>query len=216
MFKIYEPSWWLRIIDILNNFMNSHGILNYFVPITAEIFVFLFPIVLIILYVIWIIKEEKSFKESALRIFWCAILTTVVNVCIQFFFNKARPLAVWMWWEEIVEWIDKFLPSSSFPSDHACMSMGFAMWLLLRWIKKKNNLYIWMWIIFLMFSLIMSVSRVIVGEHWPTDILWGFAVWIIVTLILNSKSVYKILNKILIDPLIRFQCRLFNKFKNNN
>lgn len=211
MFEIYEPDWWLKIIEYLNNFMDSHWILQYFVPITAEIFVFFFPIVLIVLYVIWIVRENESFKKSSLWTFWCAILTIMINICIKSFFHKERPLEIWVWWDQIIDWVDSLLPNSCFPSDHAAMSMWFAMWLLLRWINKKDKLYIWMWILFLVFSLIMSISRVIVWEHWPSDILWWLAVWIIVTLILNSKNVYKILNKFLIDPLIRFQCRLFKK-----
>ena len=35
------------------------------------------------MYIIWLITKKKSRKESALRVFRCAILTTVVNVCVQ-------------------------------------------------------------------------------------------------------------------------------------
>jgi membrane-associated phospholipid phosphatase len=79
------------------------------------------------------------------------------------------------------------------------------MWLLIRWIKNKDKKYIWLWIAFLIFSLIMWFSRIMVWVHRPTDIIWGFLIGIIIPLILSRNCVYKILKKILIDPLIKLQ-----------
>ena len=185
--------------------MKYHDFLLNIVPITADVFVFLFPILLIVIYVIWLIKKNDKPKESALWIFRTAIFTSTVNICTQFFFNKSRP-SVLLFGEENTETIlHKFLPNSSFPSDHAAMSMWFAMWILIRWIKNKDKKYIWLWIVFLIFSLIMWFSRVMVWVHRPTDIIWGFLIWIIVPLILSRNCIYKLLKKILIDPLIKLQ-----------
>lgn len=205
MFPLQEPSRWINLITSLNEYMKYHDLLLKIIPITADVFVFLFPIVLIIIYIIWIIKQNDKIKESALRIFRSAIITSIINICTQFFFSKSRPSVLLFGQEESETILHKFLPSSSFPSDHAAMSMWFAMWLLIRWIKQKDKKYTWLWIIFLLFSLIMWFSRIMVWVHRPTDIIGWFLIGIIVPLILSSNWIYKLLKKILINPLIKFQ-----------
>ena len=200
-----EPLWWKNIVQSLNTYMNWSEILSSLIPITADIFVFLFPILLIVIYFAWVIQKRNNIKESALWVFWSAILTSVVNVLIQLFFQKSRPTLELFWYEETETILHKFLPNSSFPSDHAAMSMWFALGLLIRWIRNKDKTYIRLWIIFLIFAIITGFSRIMVWVHRPTDILWWFAVWIIVPLVLSLWPVYNLLKKILIDPLIKFQ-----------
>lgn len=204
-FALQEPLRWISLVSSLHEYMNYSDLLLKVIPITADIFVFLFPILLIAIYIIWLIKKNDTKKECALRIFWSAILTSATNIFVQFFFEKERP-SILLFWDSGSETIlHKFLPNSSFPSDHAAMSMWFAMWLLIRWIKNKDKKYIWLWIAFLIFSLIMWFSRIMVWVHRPTDIIWGFLIGIIIPLILSRNCVYKILKKILIDPLIKLQ-----------
>lgn len=211
MFPLQEPSRWINLVVSLNEYMKYHNFLLKVIPITADIFVFLFPILLVTLYIIWLCKKSDKIKESALRVFWSAIITSIINICIQFFFTKSRPTMMLFWHEEETM-LHKFLPNSSFPSDHAAMSMWFAMWLLIRWIRQKDKNYILIGIVFLIFSLIMGFSRIMVWVHRPTDILWGFAVWIIVPLILSSNRIYRLLKKILITPIISFQKRIRKLF----
>jgi len=212
MFPLQEPSRWINVITSLNEYMKYHDFLLKVIPITADIFVFLFPILLIIIYIIWLFKNNDKIKESALRVFWSAIITSIINICTQFFFDKSRPSVLLFDQEETETILHKFLPNSSFPSDHAAMSMWFAMWLLIRWIKQKDKKYTWLWIIFLIFALIMWISRIMVWVHRPTDIIWWFAIWIIVPLILSSNWIYKLLKKILITPIISLQKRIRKLF----
>jgi len=208
---LQEPSRWINLVVSLNEYMKYHNFLYQTAPITADIFVFLFPILLIVLYVVWLRKNSDKIKESALRVFWSAIITSVINICIQFFFTKSRPTMMLFWHEEETI-LHKFLPSSSFPSDHSAMSMWFAIWLLIRWIKTKNKTYTRLWILFLIFAVLTWFSRIMVWVHRPTDILWWFAVWIIVPIILSNSWIYKLLKKILITPLISFQKRIWKLF----
>jgi membrane-associated phospholipid phosphatase len=103
--------------------MKYHDFLLATIPVTADVFVFLFPILLIIIYLIGIVKGNDKIKESALWIFWSAIITSVINVLIQFFFEKLRPSVLLFGSNDTETILHKFLPNSSFPSDHAAMSM---------------------------------------------------------------------------------------------
>jgi len=208
---LQEPSRWINLLITLNEYMKYHNFLLKVIPITADIFVFFFPILLITLYIIGLIKKNDKIKESALWVFWSAIITSIVNICIQFFFTKSRPTMMLFWHEEETI-LHKFLPNSSFPSDHSAMSMWFAMGLLIRWIKTKNKNYTRLWIIFLLFALITWLSRIMVWVHRPTDILWWFAIGIIVPLILWNNLIYRFLKTVLITPIISFQKRIWKLF----
>ena len=208
---LQEPSRWINLLITLNEYMKYHNFLLKVIPITADIFVFFFPILLITLYIIGLIKKNDKIKESALWVFWSAIITSIVNICIQFFFTKSRPTMMLFWHEEETI-LHKFLPNSSFPSDHSAMSMWFAMGLLIRWIKTKNKNYTRLWIIFLLFALITWLSRIMVWVHRPTDILWWFAIGIIVPLILRNNLIYRFLKTVLITPIISFQKRIWKLF----
>ncbi len=203
-FALQEPLRWIKTVLLLNEYMKYHDFLLSIIPLTADIFVFLFPILLVAIYIIWLIKKNDTIKESALRVFWSAIITSIVNICIQFFFVKFRPTVLLFGHQEETI-LHKFLPNSSFPSDHSAMSMWFAMWLLLWWIKNKDKKYTRLWILFLVFAIITGFSRIMVWVHRPTDIIWWFAVWIIVPLILSNDKIYQLLKKIFINPLIMFQ-----------
>lgn len=208
---LQEPTRWVNLVVHLNDYMKYHDFLLKVIPITADIFVFLFPVLLVTLYIIWLFKNSDKIKESALRVFRSAIITSIINICIQFFFTKSRPTMMLFWHEEETM-LHKFLPNSSFPSDHAAMSMWFAMWILIRWIKTKNKTYTLLGIIFLIFALTTWFSRIMVWVHRPTDILGWFAVGIIVPLILSSNWIYKLLKKILITPIISLQKRIRKLF----
>lgn len=213
MIAMQEPMWWENMLLFLNEYMKYNDFLLWLIPLTADVFVFLYPLYLIILYIVWIYKKWNYYKESALWIFWSGILSMLFNIFLQFFFDKVRPnILLWLDYDKIETVLHKFLPESSFPSDHAAVSFGIAMWSLLWGIRNKDKKFVWIWVIFLFFGLIMWISRIIVWVHWPTDIIAGFIVWILIPIILFQKSIYRILKKILITPVINIQKFIWKLF----
>ena len=186
--------------------MKYHNFLLSTIPLTADMFVFFYPIFLIVLYVVWLKQNKNSYKESSLWIFYSWIFSIILNIIIQFICNKIRPnILLWLDYEKVETILHKFLPQSSFPSDHSAISMGIAIWTILWWIRNKDKKFIWIWIIFVIFALIMWFSRVMIWVHWPTDVIAWFVVWVLVPIILFQKNIYAILKKLLIIPLINLQ-----------
>jgi undecaprenyl-diphosphatase len=77
-----------------------------------------------------------------------------------------------------------FVPAShdpSFPSDHATAAFAIAVALLLR--HRKAGL------LALGLALAVSVSRVVVGTHYPSDVLAGAAIGAMAALILWLPSI---------------------------
>lgn len=213
MFTMQEPVWWYNLLLFLNEYMKYHNFLLISIPITADVFVFFYPVLLVILYLVGLFKNKDYYKESALSIFWSWVLSMLFNIVVQFFCDKVRPnILLWLEYEKIETILHKFLPQSSFPSDHAAMSMGIAVWIILWWTRNKDKKFIYMWIVFVLFSLITWVSRVMVGVHRPTDIIAWSIIWILIPVILFQKNIYKFFKKILIIPLINLQKTIWKLF----
>lgn len=213
MFTMQEPVWWYNLLLFLNEYMKYHNFLLISIPITADVFVFFYPVLLVILYLVGLFKNKDYYKESALWIFWSWVLSMLFNIVVQFFCDKVRPnILLWLEYEKIETILHKFLPQSSFPSDHAAMSMGIAVWIILWWTRNKDKKFIYIWIVFVLFSLVTWVSRVMVGVHRPTDIIAWSIIWILIPVILFQKNIYKFFKKILIIPLINLQKTIWKLF----
>lgn len=197
MIKLIEPTRWVTLVQNLNTAMIESSILSYRVPILADIFVFSYPIYLLGLYGWWWIKKDILPKVSAIIIWANVAITVIINISIQFFIDKARPnIVLWLIDQKQETILHKFLPSSSFPSDHAAVSMSIAVASILRWILHKDTKYIWFWSIGIIFSGIMCSSRIMTAVHRPTDIIAGMCVGIIVPLLLILPRPHKQWQKI--------------------
>ena len=151
----------------------------------ADFFVFLFPILLVVLYVIGIRKKSRPLKIYALYVFLAACVAALLNIVIQAFVTKARPESVLTGADNLLL---KHLPTMSFPSDHAAVSMAIAIalicatiYVIVKYSQKSEQvfknflhnrkIFVTIGVLFLLASIVMSIARVAVGVHWPTDIL---------------------------------------------
>lgn len=197
MLKLIEPNRWIILLKNLNWWMNASQNLIYLMPKLADVFVFAYPVFLLWLYVMWWIKKNIYYKRASMFIFMWTFFSVCLNIFVQFFVDKVRPnIVLWLVDEKTETILHKFLPTSSFPSDHAAVSMWFAVATLFRWIKNKDRKFIWFWILFVIFSLIMCFARISIAVHWPTDIIWWFVVWILTITILSNRKIFKFFDKI--------------------
>ena len=99
---------------------------------------------------------------GALFIGFSVLMSTIVNTLIQYVFVKVRPHIVLGLIDNKTEsLLHKYLPSSSFPSDHATVSMSIAMATLLWGICKKDRRFVWLSIPLFVFSLTMCFCRIV-------------------------------------------------------
>lgn len=205
---LQEPKWWENILSFLNDFANSHYYISKAIPLTADIFVFIYPIFLVWIYLYWIYKKNIEYKIWALYVFFSWFISVLLNLFIQYFVDKQRP-------EQSVlsktNLILSHIPDKPFPSDHAAISAWIAMSTFIWWIKTKNCFLKLLWIIFWIFCLVMSLSRVAAGVHWFTDILVGILIWIIVSLLLYQKDIFKFCEKNIYKKLVSLQVYIFTK-----
>lgn len=187
--NLIEPTRGVHLVIYLHTMMINSPLLTKIVPILADVFVFSYPVYLGILYILWRTKKNLNFKIASITIFVSVAASIFSNLIIQYFFHKQRPDVVLDLASKKVETLlHKFLPASSFPSDHACVSMSIAMATLYRGIAYKKKWYIYISILLVLFSFTMGLGRMMTAVHRPTDIIGGMLVGIAIpALILFTK-----------------------------
>lgn len=176
-------SYTMQEINIfLFQFFNQFASLPFFgtiIPILADLPIFFLPAFLLWswIYIRYKDNNDTNKKHSLLFIFYAAIVAIIISLIIQQFVDIDRP-------ETAVAGAGKLLlehiPDASFPSDHASVSVAFLMALFFTGYKKV------FWA-FLPWVIIMNISRIIAGVHWPFDIIAGSVVWIVAAYIATKE-----------------------------
>lgn len=211
MFKILmtEPRRGYEVLLRIVELGERYPRLGNFYPIGADIFVFVYPIFLTLLYLYGIWKKKLGMKKQALFIFFACFFSVLVNILSQQFFNKQRPIyEFWIWNLDQETLLHQFLPATSFPSDHAVVTFSIAMatWLMAH---KYHNKKLKIWSMFLfIFALITGICRIGTTVHWTTDILAGTIMGILVPIVLMFPIIFKTIEKGLLLPIIRFEERI--------
>jgi membrane-associated phospholipid phosphatase len=145
--------------------------------------------------IIFIVLHFKSEVKSAIAIRYAKVVVTVALfgyvICIQgvkYFWGRVRFRELDAAFSLFTPW---YLPqgitgSDSFPSGHA--AMGFILLpLIIFLMNKKEWLKISVLILIIIWAVSLALSRVAIGAHFASDVLFG-AFFIIMTFILFNKN----------------------------
>ncbi len=159
----------LKLFYLFNNLAEQSRIFDTLVVFLAEYFqYFLIAIFLILLFFSRYAKREK------LRLFWVTVISIIVarlgvTEFIRFFYQRPRPFVTYQ--------VHRLLSENewSFPSGHS--AFFFAMATAIYLYNKKWGIG------FFLAAVLMNISRIIAGVHYPSDILGGAVVGIAVAYI---------------------------------
>ena len=202
---LIEPSWCMNILDWWVDIQSKYEWIVNLAPIFADVFVIAYPIFLFIVYLYGIIKKKSIVKQWAFYVFFVTLIAVLINIWIQTFFYKERPIVALNHVEVEETLLHDILPTSSFPSDHAVVSMTFAIATLLRWLYNRRKFFTWSGIIFIVISLIMTLCRILTLVHRPSDILAWLWFWILIPLVLMIRPFRYTILRYLVNPIIRFE-----------
>jgi len=211
MIELVEPQILQNFLFFLSDFVQNNNFLYWIMPKLADVFVFTYPIFLVWIYVVGIVQKNKEYKKYAVFIFLTVFFTIFTNILFQLFFEKPRPIYMIQWFDS-QSILHAFLPPTSFPSDHAVVSISIS--LITIFIGQKHNLYLLrrIWFLFLIFAFLMWFARIAIWVHRITDIIWWFLVAILCFLILISFSKIKNILKKISDFLISVEEKILYFF----
>lgn len=155
-----------QIFFFLNNLAGKSPVLDNLIVFLASYLAY----VLISVFLIFLLVIEHSNREK-IEIFLITIISAVVarfgiTELIRFFYHRPRPFLTLQ--------VHQLLPETSwsFPSGHA--TFFFAMSTAIYLHNKKWGIG------FFIATIVMTVSRVIAGIHYPSDIIGGAIIGIAV------------------------------------
>jgi len=163
----------INIFNGVNSLAGRYPILDSLAIFFAKRFDYL----LFFLIVLFLLKNFKKYYSVIAKMILAGILARLVFVeVIRLFIEKSRPFV-----ENKVNLIFNYPNTLSFPSGHASFYFAMSTVVLLYYKKAHPRPKFW-WgagLLFFIISFLISLSRVFVGIHWPSDILGGAVVGVI-------------------------------------
>ena len=154
------------IFLMLNTVVGNYGVVDQAIVFFAVYLAFVLPIAFLVL----LYRESSSFREKiwlAGGVFFSALFTKyAVEEFIRLFYHRPRPFLTYDIQSLFTE------NSYSFPSGHASFFFAFSFAIYLY--NKKWGIW------FLIASLLMTIARVMAGVHYPSDILGGMILGVVV------------------------------------
>jgi undecaprenyl-diphosphatase len=151
------------VFEKINSLAGKYPVLDAMAIFFAKYFDYF----LIFIVFLFLLKNFKKYWRPVVKTVSAGVLARLgFTEIIRFFYKRPRPFV-----ENKVNLLFNYSSSSSFPSGHA--AFYFAVSIIIYSYNKKAGY------LFFIASFLISLSRVFVGIHWPSDILGGAIVGII-------------------------------------
>jgi membrane-associated phospholipid phosphatase len=176
-------AWGIDLIRIIQG-IQSPGLTAFMNIITSLGTEYVYIVIVVLIF--WCRDEKKGFSLGLL-----IIVTAWINAVLKVLFNQPRPYS-----DEMIAFNLEpvlalaFEPTRAFPSGHAQMSMTFwiaiASWLSFQLAEGRKKIRPIIWSAAILIILLIGFSRLYLGVHFPTDILGG---WIMALIVLGLFSI---------------------------
>ncbi|MCL5115649.1 MAG: phosphatase PAP2 family protein [Firmicutes bacterium] len=164
----FDQHWEL----IVNGWTRYSPLLNHVGIVLAKYAPEIWAVIFLLMW-FWPPMKQNRARRAVVYAVVAGVLALVINVVLSHSFPyRPRPF---VFEPHLVHQLLAHKRDSSFPSDHAAGSFGFAVGLFFAGVSDG----IWA----LVLAAAVAVARVFVGLHWPTDVLAGAAVGIVAGLI---------------------------------
>ncbi|MDD2934866.1 MAG: phosphatase PAP2 family protein [Candidatus Pacebacteria bacterium] len=155
-----------EIFYFLNNLAGKNETIDFLVLFFAQYLPYILVGIFVVFYFYRFYKsnfDKKIIKEFFI-ISFSAVLIWFVSQIINFFYYSPRPFIAL----DNINVLFEHGNGDSFPSGHTTFFTTLA---LMSYLYTKK----WFATVLLIGAVLIGVARVIVGVHWPLDILGGFA-----------------------------------------
>lgn len=174
-----------QIFSWFNSLAGTSQVLDFILKIISVYTIYLVPILFL---AFWFIYRNEKTQKFLLEICITSIISwQVIASVIGALINRPRP-STFLGTKEIFF----HPPTYSFPSDHALFLAFLTSYLYLSGYRKMGNIALGV-------TILVSISRVVAGLHWPGDILAGWILGILLALMFFEFKKYII--KYIVNPL---------------
>lgn len=170
------------IFNAINGFANHNIILDKLMIVFSNYVPDIFMAVLAVTYIIGIVAKNEKMRVITIDTFVITILNLFLSFAIGAFWYVPRPFV-----NNKVNLLIPHTIDASFPSDHAIGTMSIAVGIN-KWNKVYGRLLI-------MLSILVGISRVFVGHHYPSDVIGGYVI-VFVTSFLYDRFLKNIVQTI--------------------
>ena len=177
------------LFNLVNQFAGRSGILDALMTGLAKYGVVMLALPLLYMW----FRGGPAAKKAALLSLLSMALALVINQVIGHIYFRPRPFAA-----HGVNLLVEKSADPSFPSDHTAFVFGIA-WLL--WLQNRRVGYV-----ALAMGVVVALSRVFIGTHYPGDVLGGALIGLGTSLLVwNLRTV--------LDPVTSFLISIARKLR---
>lgn len=178
----------IEAFRLINNLANKNKILDWIMIFFSKDVMYMFMIVIVIIFLLGIKKNNLEYRKIVISTLLITIISLMLNYAIGWIYYEDRPFVY-----NNVNLLYPHLENASFPSKHAIGTMSIALGLR-KYNKSAGR-------ILMILSIIVGLSRVYVGHHYPLDVIGAYIIAFGVNYSYNLKlrirveNLYEIIEK---------------------
>lgn len=176
-------NFWNDIFNSINGLAGKNHLLDSIMLFSSKRLPYILFATVIVVYLIGIINKNKKARGITVDTIVFTGINLILAVIVGHFFYAPRPFVN----DPNAKLLYPHKPDSSFPSGHSVGSMSIALGLN-RYNKALGTICV-------ILSILMGISRVYVGHHYPQHVVASFLIVIILNVLyikFLSKSVQKL------------------------
>lgn len=176
-------NFWDNIFNAINGLAGKNHMLDSIMLFSSQKLPYIFAAAIVVVYLIGVIGNKKKARGIAVNTVVFTAINLLISMIIGHFYYAPRPFVN----DPNANLLYPHKPNSSFPSDHSVASMSIALGLN-RYNKVLGTIGV-------LLSILMGISRVYVGHHYPQHVVASFVMVIILNVFYTkflSKRVQKI------------------------
>lgn len=163
----------MAVFKAINGIAHESGLLDKIMIVLEKYGPLIFMAALAAFYLYGVYRKDKMLRYAAMDTLAITVINMFLGFAIGIFYYEPRPFV-----SNKVNLLTPHAPDTSFPSDHSLGTMSIALGI--------HNYYKICGKILIILSLLVGISRVYIGVHYPMDVVGSYLVVFVVNFIYCS------------------------------
>lgn len=175
-------NFWDTIFKVINGAAGQNQTMDNIMMFCSQKLPIILALLVIVVYVVGIVKHSKEARAAAVNTVVFLAINMILSAIIGNVWYAQRPFVK----DPSANLLYLHKPNSSFPSDHSLASMSIALGL-----TAYNKV---LGVVSIIISVLIGVSRVYVGHHYPEHVVGSYLIAIVTFVIYNKFFSRKVRN----------------------